>query len=109
MTWRRINAQTDQFIFADKMHPDRTGGGVLYYDVKKSQYVNMGVAGPYGWGVSQASGGPTAMKLQWRDTYPQDRNPGGATVTYANRMMTTHATWSRAGKNVSQDETCTKS
>jgi hypothetical protein len=83
------------------------GGGVWFYDSKKSEYVALG-AGTGSWGVSRGPGSADATTVTLTDTYPSD--PANATTTYHFAKSTIGFTsdWKKDGKPMHISQTCTR-
>jgi hypothetical protein len=106
-TFTNIGDNVMQFSWVGKIHPDRKGAGVWYYDTKAHEYVSMG-AGAGGWGVSRGSASPNDATVKLQDTYPPDPMNGTTTYHFSSNGVSYESRWSDKGKAMMQSGSCKK-
>ena len=106
-TFTNIGDNIVQYSWVGKIHPDRKGAGVWYYDTKAHEYVAMG-AGPNGWGVSRGSADPNDATVKLQDTYPSDPTNGTSTYHFSSNGVSFESRWRDKGRAMIQSGTCKK-
>ena len=89
--------------------PAHAGFGYFGYDAKKHQYVSMGGSSlPGDYGIGTADAAPDAMVMTFVGAYPADPTHDKTVYHFTSNKVTSIDTWTKNGKSMTGNGSCTK-